>query len=105
MPTPHNLGALRNRDFDGDQIALIDCLDWHNPRTFSHRALDELADATAHGLLARGLRRGDAVAILSENRAEFLAAYFGIMRAGLIAVPVNYKFPSDTVAFVFDDSR
>jgi acyl-CoA synthetase (AMP-forming)/AMP-acid ligase II len=105
MPTLYNLGALRNPDFDGDQVALIDCLDWDNPRTFSHRALDELADAVARGLLARGLRRGDAVAILSENRAEFLAAYFGIMRAGLVAVPVNYKFPAHTVAFVFEDSR
>ncbi|MGE0290653.1 MAG: AMP-binding protein [Bradyrhizobium sp.] len=49
---------------------------------------------------AHGLARGDAVAILSANRTEFLAAYFGIMRAGMVAVPVNHNFPRDTIQFM-----
>ena len=87
-----------------DTTAVIDCLDWTLPRTVTHGEMDRLAKAVARGLVRRGLKRGDAVAILSANRAEFLAAYFGIMRAGMVAVPVNHKFPRDTIAFVLEDS-
>jgi len=105
----NNLGDLIDRSKDPSAIALIDCLDWDHPREYSHAEIDRLADACARGLLeGRGagarLERGDAVAILSANRAEFLIAYFGIMRAGLVAVPVNHKFPRDTIEFVMRDS-
>ena len=58
----------------------------------------------ARGLVARGHRRGDRIAILSANRAEYLTAYYGIMRAGLIAVPVNFRFPRQTIHFIVQDS-
>ena len=99
-----NLGDLTDRNQPADALALIDCLDWAKPREYTHGDIDRAAQACARGLLRRGLVRGDAVAILSANRAEFLIAYFGIMRAGLIAVPVNHKFPRDTIAFVLEDS-
>lgn len=99
-----NLGDLLDRTKDPANLALIDCLDWDRPRQYTHGEIDSLSDACARGLLRRDLRRGDAVAILSANRAEFLIAYFGIMRAGLVAVPVNHKFPRDTIDFVMRDS-
>lgn len=99
-----NLGDLANPDVDPAAVALIDCLDWSRPRMYSHVEIDHLADACARGLVNRGLRRGDCVAVLSANRAEFLIAYFGIMRAGMIAVPVNYKFARETIDFVLRDS-
>ena len=63
-----------------------------------------MANGVAHALGRRGLARGDRVAILSANRAEYLAAYYGIMRAGLVAVPVNFKFPRATIHFILQDS-
>ena len=99
-----NLGALSDPTRDRAAIAMIDCRDWTNPRTYTHGEIDEAANAVARALSARGLARGASVAILSANRAEFWIAYLGIMRAGLIAVPVNHKFPRETIAFVLSDS-
>ena len=104
MSDLYNLGALRNHALDGDRPALIDCLDWEHPRTLSHRELDDLANAVARGLLKQGLVRGDAVAILAQNRAEYLAAYFGANAGGkFVAVPISYKFPAETISFIFHD--
>src|SRR5260221_12464170 len=75
------------------------------PRTWSHGELDRQVDACARALVARGLARGDRVAILSLNRAELLIAYFAIMRAGFVAIPTNIKFPHETVAFVLSDAE
>ena len=100
----NNLGDLVDRGEDPEQLALIDLLDTDNPREFSHREIDEGARALARGLLKRGLAAGDHVAILAENSAEYLISYFGIMRAGMIAVPTNFKFPNDTVDYILRDS-
>lgn len=100
----YNLGALYDARIAGDGAALIDVLDWDNPRTYSHQQIDALANGVARGLLARGLERGDAVAILSANRAEHLIAFLGIARAGLVAVPLSYKFPRATIDYVMRDA-
>ena len=99
-----NLGDLVDRSQDPDALAIVDCIDWENPLRYTHGDVDRMACAVANGLLGRGLRGGDRVGILSANRAQFLAAYFGIMRAGLVAVPINHKFPRATIEFVLADS-
>ena len=100
----YNLGALFDAELGGDNLGLIDCLNWDTPRHYTHREIDNLANACARGLRAGGLDRGDSVAILSANRAEYLFAYLAILRAGMIAVPISYRFPSELVDYVLRDS-
>ena len=105
MLKTNNLGMVYDPQHGGDNLALIDCRDWESPQSITHRQLSEAADACARGLLARGLRRGDRVAILSANRSEFLTAYLGTLRAGMVSVPINYKFPPATIEFVLADAQ
>src|ERR1044072_4530335 len=104
MPNFTNLGDLIRRDRDLSKVAIIDLGGETVPREFSYARLDAMANGVARALIERGLARGDRVAILSANRAEYLAAYFGIMRAGLVAVPVNFKFPRHTIHFILKDA-
>ena len=104
MIKTYNLGALFDPELGADNLAIIDCLDWDAPREYSHRQIDEMVNSVARGLQQRDLRVGDAVAILSANRTEFLVTYLAVLRAGMIAVPINYKFPQNLVDHIFEDS-
>jgi long-chain acyl-CoA synthetase len=98
-----NLGDLIPRDRDLGKVAIVD-LAGAVAREISYGQLDAMANGVARALCARGLERGDRVAILSANCAEYLGAYYGIMRAGLIAVPVSFKFPRPTIHFILRDA-
>ncbi len=102
MPAITNLGDLMPRDRNLSKIAIID-LGGERPREFSFKQLDDMANGVARALSKSGLQRGDRVAILSANRTEYLAACYGIMRAGFVAVPVNFKFPRPTIEFIVRD--
>ncbi len=99
-----NLGDLIRRDRDPGKVAIVDLGGEGGAREVSYAGIDALANGVARALVRRGLERGDRVAILSANRAEYLAAYYGIMRAGLVAVPVNFKFPRATIHFILQDA-
>jgi acyl-CoA synthetase (AMP-forming)/AMP-acid ligase II len=103
MPAFYNLGDLIDSNQDLHKAAVIDLGGEAAPRTFAFETLDRMANGVARGLLARGLTRGERVALLAANRAEYLVAYYGIMRAGLVAVPVNFKLPPALIEVVLRD--
>jgi long-chain acyl-CoA synthetase len=67
--------------------------------------LDAAADRLAEGLRRQGLRAGDAVALQLPNVPQFAVAWFGILKAGLVAVPMNVLFKESEVAYILADSE
>ena len=105
MPSQfQNLGDLINRDRDMTKLAVVDLGGEETPCEYCYAELDAMTTGVGRGLATRGFARGDRIVILSDNRVEFIAAYFGIMRAGLVAVPVNYRFPKKTIDFIVHDA-
>src|SRR5687768_11818373 len=70
----------------------------------SYVELDAASDRFAAGLLGRGLRPGDAVALQLPNVPLFVVAYFGILKAGCVVVPMNVLFKASEAAYVLRDS-
>ena len=60
---------------------------------------DEKANRFANLLISRGIKKGDKVAILLMNCLEWLPIYFGILKAGAIAVPLNYRYTADEIKY------
>lgn len=57
------------------------------------------ANRFANLLLSRGIKKGDKVAILLMNCIEWLPIYFGILKTGAMAVPLNYRYTADEIAY------
>ena len=99
-----NQGDAISREVPEHALALIDAGGNGSERRYSYADLFRMSGAVARALQRRGLKRGERVAILSANRAEYLFTFLGAMQAGIVAVPVNWKLPAETVAFIVDDS-
>ena len=74
-------------------------------RTVGWSELERLVRAVAGGLVARGLQRGDRVAMLVGNSPEFVYTYFGILRAGMVAVPINTSYTPREVTQLLQQSQ
>ncbi|MEU8586339.1 AMP-binding protein [Streptomyces sp. NPDC048664] len=71
----------------------------------TYAELDALTDSVAGHLAARGLERGDRVAILLQNSPHFVLALIGAWKAGATVVPVNPMYKSGEVTHVLKDAE
>ncbi len=71
-------------------------------REITWKVFDEKANRFANMLLERGVHKGDKVGILLMNCLEWLPIYFGILKTGALAVPLNYRYASDEIKYCLD---
>ncbi|MCK5771421.1 MAG: AMP-binding protein [Algiphilus sp.] len=106
-PPPAILSRVAIGDFlrrtaqrDPARTALVD-----GGTRLSYGALDERVSAAANALLATGPAPGERVATLCNNSADFVTAFFGIHRAGLIWVPINTGLGLDDVRYILEHAQ
>ncbi|MBU7579996.1 MAG: AMP-binding protein [Porphyrobacter sp.] len=73
----------------------------HGLRIVSWGELDALTDRIAAGLAARGLKPGDIAGQMLRNTPDYMLAYFGCVKAGVVPVNVNYHYKSRELADIF----
>ena len=74
----------------------------HYRREITWKVFDEKANRFANMLLERGVKKGDKVGILLMNCLEWLPIYFGILKAGALAVPLNFRYTADEIKYCLD---
>ncbi len=114
----------RNAKIYPDEVALVEInperqpdrsLSWHEynliesslgaekyRREITWREFDTRANMFANLLFTRGVRRGDKIGILLMNCLEWLPIYFGILKTGALAVPMNYRYSSDEIKYCLE---
>jgi fatty-acyl-CoA synthase len=94
-----NFGLVLKRLADAippDRPAII-----HGARTVSWGELDALTDRIAAGLAARGLKPGDIAGQMLRNTPDYLLAWFGCAKAGVVPVNVNYHYKARELSDIF----
>ena len=74
-------------------------------RALTFSAWDERSTRLANGLLSLGLNKGDRVVVLAYNCIEWLEIYVALARAGLVAVPVNFRLLAPEISYIVSHSE
>ncbi len=82
----------------GDKVFLVQ----PDRATVSYREMDDAATVIAHNLIARGFRAGDRMMLLADNCYEYIQAWFGAARAGVVEVPTNTGYFGDFLRHALD---
>jgi long-chain acyl-CoA synthetase len=90
----------RQARINGKKIGVVD-----EDGQFTYQQLNERANRLANGLLGLGLKKGDRIAFMADNCRQYVEAYFGPAKAGLVLVPVNARFNANEVAYNLNHSE
>lgn len=85
-----------------EHTAIVDLWD-ERRRVFSYAELERRTQALGALMQSLGARPGERVAVLVGNRNEYLEAFYGVMRAGLVAVPLNVRQSEANLEFMLRD--
>ena len=71
-------------------------------REITWSVFNEKANRFANVLISRGIKKDDKVGILLMNCLEWLPIYFGILKTGALAVPLNFRYDADEIEYCVD---
>ncbi len=74
-------------------------------KNFTFKKIEERVHKLANALLDLGLKKGDRVAFLDQNSPYYLELYFGVIRAGMVAVPLNYRLVGREYIYLLNNSE
>ncbi|MEG1997566.1 MAG: AMP-binding protein, partial [Clostridiales bacterium] len=110
----------RNAQLYGNEVSLVELnpaqletngLNWHEfennnmqphtdfRREISWKEFDDQANRFANFLLSRNFGKGKKIAILMVNCLEWLPIYFGILKSGAMAVPLNFRYTAEEIKY------
>lgn len=93
----------RNARMYGDEIALVEREPAERKRVeMTWKEFDNMANKVANALIQKGIKKGDKVIHLMVNCLEWLPFYFGILRTGAWAVPLNFRFTAEDIKYCAD---
>ncbi|MCX6465301.1 MAG: acyl-CoA synthetase [Pseudonocardiales bacterium] len=97
----HTLGDLLHRTARRypDKVAVVD-----GEQRFTYAEFDVAVNRAAHALAARGVVKGDRLALLARNSWQFAVLAFATARAGVVLVPVNFMLGPEEIAFILTHS-
>src|SRR5690348_7160693 len=84
-----------------EKIALVEV---RSGRRYTYAELDRRASAMARWWTNRGIRKGDRVGILSDNRAEYVDAFFAAGKSGVVLVPLSTRLTETERAALIEDA-
>ena len=73
-------------------------------KEITFKELDELSEAFAKGIVARGIQKGDRVGLWMHNHPEWIVAWFGISKAGAVIVPLDYWYKPGEAEYILHHS-
>ncbi len=93
----------RNARMYPNDVALIERIPSEKKRReITWKQFDEMANRFANVLIHKGIKKGDKVIHLMMNSIDWLIAYFGIVRTGAWAVPLNFRFTGNDIKYCCD---
>jgi len=106
-PGPANFAPLTpliyldwSADVYPDRLSVV-----HGSRRYTWSSTRERCRRLASALVRRGMRRGDAVAVLLANTPEMIEAHFGVPMTGCVLTAVNTRFDAPSIAFILEHSE
>ncbi len=93
------LSLSRNATRHPDKMA-IEC----EGRQYSYDMLNRHVNRLANGLIARGINKGDKVAMMMKNSDHFVIVFYALMKAGAVAVPMNFRLTASEIEYLVNDS-
>lgn len=82
-----------------DKAAVI-----YQDRSYTYDELNKIVNRLAHGLIARGINKGDKIALFMKNSDYFMIVFYAIMKVGAVAVPINFRLTVLETNYILQNS-